>query len=44
MSGYVDDEATREAIAQPGVMFLAKPFSHLDLATRLHAILTGSAG
>ena len=44
MSGYVDDEATREAIAQPGVMFLAKPFSHQDLATRLHAIFSGSAG
>lgn len=44
MSGYVDDEATREAIAQPGVMFLAKPFSHLDLANRLHAIFAGSAG
>jgi len=39
MSGYVDDEETRAAIAQPGVVFLAKPFSHQELASRLEAAL-----
>lgn len=39
MSGYVDDEATRTAIEQPGVMFLAKPFSHHEFTHRLQAIL-----
>ncbi len=39
MSGYVDDEETRAAIAQPGVLFLAKPFSHHELASRLEAAL-----
>lgn len=43
MSGYVDDEETRAAIAQPGVLFLAKPFSHHDLAARLEAALAPHA-
>jgi PAS domain S-box-containing protein len=38
MSGYVDDEATRAAIAQPDVVFLAKPFSHAELAARLDTV------
>ncbi len=38
MSGYVDDEATRAAIGQPGMHFLAKPFSNHDLTARLEAV------
>jgi PAS domain S-box-containing protein len=38
MSGYVDDEATRAAIGQPGVHFLAKPFSNQELIARLEAV------
>jgi two-component system cell cycle sensor histidine kinase/response regulator CckA len=38
MSGYVDDDATRVAIAQPGVLFLAKPFSNADLTARLDSV------
>ena len=39
MSGYVDDEETRAAIEQPGVAFLAKPFSNQEFASRLEMAL-----
>ena len=39
MSGYVDDEETRAAIGQPGVAFLAKPFSNHEFVSRLELAL-----
>ncbi len=39
MSGYVDDETTLGAMAQPGVFFLSKPFSSEDFANKLSAAL-----
>jgi PAS domain S-box-containing protein len=39
MSGYVDDEETRAAIGQPGVAFLAKPFSNHEFANRIELAL-----
>ncbi len=39
MSGYVDDATTLEAMEQPGVFFLSKPFSSEDFAAKLAAAL-----
>ncbi len=39
MSGYVDDASTLEAMEQPGVFFLSKPFSSQDFAAKLAAAL-----
>ena len=39
MSGYVDDPATIEAMAQPGILFLAKPFSSDEFSRKLTAAL-----
>jgi PAS domain S-box-containing protein len=41
MSGYVDDPTTQEAMAQPGVIFLSKPFSSDDFAAKLEGVLRG---
>ena len=39
ISGYVDDPATIEAMAQPGIFFLAKPFSSEEFSRKLAAAL-----
>ena len=39
MSGYVDDPATMEAMAQPGIFFLSKPFSSEEFTRKLAAAL-----
>jgi CheY-like chemotaxis protein len=39
MSGYVDDPATIQAMAQPGIFFLAKPFSSDEFSRKLAAAL-----
>jgi two-component system, cell cycle sensor histidine kinase and response regulator CckA len=39
MSGYVDDEAALEAMIQPGVFFLPKPFSSEEFANKLATAL-----
>ena len=41
MSGYVDDPATVDAMAQPGIFFLSKPFSSEDFTRKLAATLQG---
>ncbi len=41
MSGYVDDPATLDAISQPGVVFLPKPFSSDDFADKMAAAIEG---
>jgi PAS domain S-box-containing protein len=39
MSGYVDDPSTVEAMSQPGIFFLSKPFSSEEFARKLSATL-----
>ena len=39
MSGYIEDQSIQTAILDPGVMFLAKPFSTAELAERVAKLL-----
>ena len=39
MSGYIEDQSIQSAILDPGVMFLAKPFSTAELAERVAKLL-----
>lgn len=39
MSGYIEDQSIQTAVLDPGVMFLAKPFSTAELADRIAKLL-----
>jgi signal transduction histidine kinase/ActR/RegA family two-component response regulator len=41
MSGYVDDGIVRQGILDPGVFFLAKPFTQSDLLKRVREAMGG---
>jgi two-component system, cell cycle sensor histidine kinase and response regulator CckA len=43
MSGYVDDPATIEAMSQPGIFFLSKPFTSDEFTRKLAAALDSGA-
>ena len=42
MSGYTADAISRHGILEPGVAFIGKPFSTIDMARKIREILTAS--
>jgi len=41
MSGYAGDDLTRRGLSEGSPTFLAKPFTHLQLANKVHEVLQG---